>query len=305
MAGLAIVQASSDAWPEAGAQAERALNTGWILDQSLTSTGGFTTAAAPSTATAFFSTGDGTTGSGNGFYALRRKVRVVHAGGSAYARVASAAYSTTLLQTTVGLTDWQSGTTSLSTAAITTVAVAPVYFGSSGDAPHEAGLRNTGDMLYRDSTGVTRLVVGSSAQALFGGTVPQWAALPSPSLSYVEAALGGNVTMTNANQYYDGPSVGLTAGTWLLVGTVTLTGPDNTTAKLWDGTTVEASAETVIDGAISQEGSLSLSGIVVLGSTTTMKISVAGDRAGGTILAAAPDNGAGNNASHLRAVKIA
>lgn len=176
--GPYTVQASSEAWPNAGSQAERGLAIGWIFDQTLNSTGGEATNCSPSTATAFLSSGDGTTGSGSSFYALTRKLRVIHAGGTAYCRVTAASYAAPVTTVTVG--DFQSGTTSLSTASITSVAAAMDYWGSSGYAPgNEAGLRVTGDMLYRDSTGVTRLAIGTSGQALFGGTTPQWAAIAS------------------------------------------------------------------------------------------------------------------------------
>lgn len=138
MAGLSIAAPSSDAWAEMGAQAERALNTGWMPDQVITSTGGFSTLAAPSTSTAFLSSGDGTTGSGNGFWALGRTARVVHTGGTAYARISAAAYSTTTLQTTVTLgTFLAGGTTSLSTAAITSAAAALGFYstGQTGNLP--------------------------------------------------------------------------------------------------------------------------------------------------------------------------
>ena len=132
MPGQHIVVASSEAWPEAGAQAERSLNTGWILDNtSFTSTGGVVSNASPSTAVAFLSTGDGTTGSGNGFYALNRRMRVVHAGGTAYGYVSAASLAGG--QTTVTMTFQGGGTTSLSTASITSAAVGPLYGGVTGN----------------------------------------------------------------------------------------------------------------------------------------------------------------------------
>ena len=138
MAGPAIAAPSSDAWAAMGSQAEQALATGWILDQAISSTGGLSTVAAPSTSTAFLSTGDGSTGSGNGFWAMGRLARVVHTGGTAYGRVSAAAYSTTALQTTVTLgTFLAGGTTSLSTTAITTAAAALAFFstGATGNLP--------------------------------------------------------------------------------------------------------------------------------------------------------------------------
>jgi hypothetical protein len=118
-----------------------------------------------------------------------------------------------------------------------------------------------------------------------------------------------SVTMTTANTFYDGPSVSLAKGTWFIVGTVSVRKPQTVTsmqinAKLWDGTTVE-SAAFAWDSYAASTGyeaiSLSLSGIVVLGSTTTLKISVSSDAANTTLL------GTGNapKASHIRAIKVA
>jgi hypothetical protein len=77
----------------------------------------------------------------------------------------------------------------------------------------------------------------------------------------------------------------------------------NFVAKLWDGTTVESSAQaTTSNGFVI---ALTVSGIVSPGSTTTYKITVTGNGASSLIKAAATVNGAGNNASHIRAIRIA
>src|SRR5262249_41381357 len=102
--------------------------------------------------------------------------------------------------------------------------------------------------------------------------------------------------------------ISLTAGTWLVESTVTLTktgnNTDQFTAKLWDGTTTNSSVESAIMGA--GAGQLSLSALVTVSSTTTYKVSVAADAINGspTMKAAAPNNGAGNNAPSIRAIKI-
>ena len=144
MPGQHIVQASSEAWPESGAQAERSLNTGWALDQVINSTGGLTTNAGPSSGTAYLSTGDGTTGTGNSFYAIGRTARVVHTGGTAYARVSVATLSSS--QTTVTLdTFYAGGTTSLSTVSITSAAVALDWYstGQTGNLQRLPEMRPT------------------------------------------------------------------------------------------------------------------------------------------------------------------
>src|SRR6185369_6433434 len=77
------------------------------------------------------------------------------------------------------------------------------------------------------------------------------------------SALAADVTMNNTTLFFDGPSVAQgTAGTWFVTGSVTYT--DATAAqiyfKLWDGSTVIASADnTIIAGFI---GATSLSGYI-------------------------------------------
>lgn len=68
--------------------------------------------------------------------------------------------------------------------------------------------------------------------------------LPAP----IKASLLADVALNNTANYFDGPSVAQgTSGTWVASGTVTLTdtaGGAAFFAKLWDGTTVIASAPT-------------------------------------------------------------
>lgn len=136
-----------------------------------------------------------------------------------------------------------------------------------------------------------------------------WAAPPGGgSLTTATANLGADVSIAASNTWYDGPSVSLAAGTWFIVGHVTvkssLTGTlQHTTAKLWDGTTVLDSGETSFSST--DHHTITLSGIVSLAGTTTLKISVATDNTFTTLLAAASHNGAGNNASTIRAIKVA
>lgn len=129
-------------------------------------------------------------------------------------------------------------------------------------------------------------------------------------LTYVSTALTSDVAMTTLNTFYDGPSVVLTLGTWLLVGSVTVGSPiasaQSVSAKLWDGTTVHASGEMctpVLSGDVAA-AHLSLSRIVILGAGATLKISVASSVNGSTIKAQTPHNASGNTASYLQATKI-
>lgn len=132
-------------------------------------------------------------------------------------------------------------------------------------------------------------------------------AVPAATLTTAEANLAADVSMATANTYYDGPSISLEAGTWFIVGVVTVNraaGGAIFTAKLWDGTTVEASTEGQTGGA-NKLMPMPLAGIVAPTGTTTYKISVASDTATTVMKAAALTNAAGSNASHIRAIKVA
>lgn len=72
------------------------------------------------------------------------------------------------------------------------------------------------------------------------------------SLSKITNSISGDVSLNNTANYFDGPSVAQgTSGTWFASGTVTVTDTSvaRIFAKLWDGTTVIASAEQRIDTA--------------------------------------------------------
>lgn len=84
-----------------------------------------------------------------------------------------------------------------------------------------------------------------------------------PVLSKITATLGADVSLNNTANYFDGPSVAQGAtGTWFASGTVTVidtAGAAQVYAKLWDGTTLIASAVMYL-AAASAPVSISLSG---------------------------------------------
>ena len=129
-----------------------------------------------------------------------------------------------------------------------------------------------------------------------------------PVLTTLEAALGADVALNNGSSFFDGPSVSLTAGTWFLEGSVSLTdtaGAAGVITKLWDGTTVEASAQTTLGSVAGLPQSVTLGGIVTVSTTTAWKISARDlTSTSGNIKAAAVSASQGNNASYLRAVRI-
>jgi hypothetical protein len=269
---------------------------------------------------------DQTTASENGLW-------VWHGSASALTRATDASAATDMLAgdvvyvkegTTNAGTNWQLttsvaitlGTTSLAytqmggseaTASANTVKAGPTSGGAAAPA-------------YRALVGADLPVFVASGASHVKGAVPDpgsttgtskflredatWAVPPVATTSTNQ--LAADVTMTSANTYYDGPSLTLTAGTYLLVGHVTCMITGNTgqyTAKLWDGTTVtDSAAQTQSSNTFPV--SLSVCAVVTPTGSTTYKISVASGTAGGKILAAAPTNAAGNTASTLVATKL-
>jgi hypothetical protein len=118
--------------------------------------------------------------------------------------------------------------------------------------------------------------------------------------------LTGDVTMTSANTFYDGPSLSLAAGTYILNGHVAYleTGTGSYfTVRLWDGTTVISEGLGRTENAVGV--TVSISGTVVLVGTTTIKISGASNAAGRAMKATIASNGTANKGSYLIAAKIA
>lgn len=168
-----------------------------------------------------------------------------------------------------------------------------------------------------DATGlaVTRVASGTTfATPTLTGTVTVSAATIGPlvngALPILSNAISGDVTLVNSATWYDGPSISLTAGTWLMTGHILVknSGGGAMTARLWDGTTTYSSSECLFElSSVTDYQTLPVSWILTTASTPTLKISAASTTGSSTSLikAACADNAVGNTASVLVAVRIA
>mgnify|MGYP003325893372 FL=1 len=113
----------------------------------------------------------------------------------------------------------------------------------------------TGSMVLSSSPTLTTPNIGTPS----AGTLTNCTGLPAAGVtglggyatisnSATANSLGANVSLNNIANYFDGPSVAQgSTGTWYVSGTVTVGVPvagSRLNAKLWDGTTVIASAQT-------------------------------------------------------------
>jgi hypothetical protein len=173
---------------------------------------------------------------------------------------------------------------------------------------------NDGSDFTNPDADYRRLFLGEDGQLHVKDSAGTVTAIGSGTASTASVnQLSGDVTMTTGGTFYDGPSLTLAAGTYVLIGTVTVDGNNlsaatQNVAQLWDGTTVAGSTEGIAyAGATNRDiCSLTVVGLVVIASgTPTWKISATANANGSILRAATPDSGSGNNASTLVALKIA
>jgi len=136
-------------------------------------------------------------------------------------------------------------------------------------------------------------------------------ATPAGSLTPASSNLSADVQLPLANVYVDGPSVTLGAGTWLVVCTLTLVRAATTlamyTARITDGVTHYASTQATHPSQNPHAVSMTMSAVITLAVPTIIKGQAATSAGSMTtnIKAATSINGSGNNASHIRAIKLA
>jgi|GEM_PF-3141476 len=166
-----------------------------------------------------------------------------------------------------------------------------------------------GDIIIRDSSNTTvRLGVGADNTVLSSdGTDVSWQV---PTLTSSNSKLTSDVQMPTSGTWYDGPSVSLGAGTWLVIGYVTFARTATTAtsyhARITDGTTHYASSAQYMASVTNHQCNVTMATVITLASTTTIKIQGT-TNAGSTaclMKAAILNYGSGNNATQITAIRI-
>lgn len=96
-----------------------------------------------------------------------------------------------------------------------------------------------------------------------------------PDLASTSAALGADVALNNTANFFDGPSLTLPPGRWLVISKLTVNDTGAAAlihAKLWDGTTVMDACLTSVS-VTNRHVSLTLAGIINLAASSTVKAS--------------------------------
>lgn len=170
------------------------------------------------------------------------------------------------------------------------------------------------DMIIGGTAGAPARLTAAGAASKFlqtnGSNHIVWDVAPAASLTSSVNHLTGNVTMTTADTFYDGPALTLSAGTWLLVAAITIQGSgggaQRIIGKLWDGTTVADSGEmNVGTSAYLKFPFCAL--VVIAAGTPTWKVTMTGNGGAAIMLATPADDNTGmtNTGSTLIAVKVA
>lgn len=133
------------------------------------------------------------------------------------------------------------------------------------------------------------------------------------NLSSASNALTTDLSMSSGSTFYDGGTISLGAGTWLITATATIESSNNSamkiTGKIWDGTTVYVAGEGSVGslgGGVKGYVNLSMNGLVTVSSTANIKASYASTIASCSLKAATADNNAGTtgNTTSITAVRI-
>jgi hypothetical protein len=125
---------------------------------------------------------------------------------------------------------------------------------------------------------------------------------------YVTASLAADVSIAAAGTFVDGPGVSLDPGTWLIVANATISKSTTTlyqgTTRIGDGTTHLSSGQDTCASNNPSACTITMTAIVKLTVTTTIKIQATASTTSCALKAACPTSASGNNATTITAKKI-
>lgn len=186
--------------------------------------------------------------------------------------------------------------------------------GGGGGGIPDTILDAKGDLIAASAADTAaKLTAGANGTILMAAS-GETTGLKWHALTTVDATLSGDQTMTNANQFYDGPSASFIAGTWFVwyQATVVLATTGQThdlTAKLWDGSTVygESSSGLPLNNTSGTIGfQICGNALIVVPTTATIKVSISDIRASSVMKRNVTSNGASSNlATRMTAIRIA
>ena len=179
------------------------------------------------------------------------------------ASVASAA--TTNLTAVIGNSCHVTGTTTITAVTLTSGKFCEVIFDGALTLTHHATNNNLPGGANITTAVNDRCHYWSDGTTVYCVVYEKASGAPI-NMSPITASLGSDVSLSTAVSYFDGPSIAQgTVGTWFVSGTVTLIDAVTANAvyhlKLWDGTTVIASALHT-QATISKHVSVALSGYI-------------------------------------------
>jgi hypothetical protein len=182
----------------------------------------------------------------------------------------------------------------------------------AGDITTDAAWAAKGDLIAGTANNTAAiLTAGTNGKVLTAAsgeaTGLKWDTVAAGALTYATSTLSGGVVTLNTSTFTDVLSLGsLAAGTWLLMCTLqaSLTSTAGIGVKVWDGTNIFGSADTVVVAANPQRAMLAVTCVAVLGSPATVKVSGLAVAANGTI-SDVTITGSIEKASNMVGIKIA
>lgn len=149
------------------------------------------------------------------------------------------------------------------------------------------------------------------AGGVFTAPPPPLAPTPIvPVLTSASATLAADVTLTSSGTWYDGPSLLLAAGTWLVTAHITLAKTATTAityfSRISTGATHYASSQQYQASVANHSTHLALTALVTIADSTTVKIQSTSNAGAASVAmkAATTINNSGNNATTITAVRV-